>query len=71
MDKTGKNVTIGVEHANGSTVVKSSTLEPWVVLFKKYIIRVYCLAFSHQIFEYYFFLILSRGLAGVWLSQAN
>ena len=52
MDKTGKNVTIGVEHANGSTVVKSSTLEPWVVLFKKYIIRVYCLAFSHQTFEY-------------------
>jgi len=30
MDKTGKNVTIGVEHANGSTVVKSSTLEPLI-----------------------------------------
>jgi len=30
MDKTGKNVTIGIEHANGNTVVKSSSLEPLI-----------------------------------------
>lgn len=54
MDKTGKNVTIGVEHANGSTVVKSSTLEPLVIFYqqKTLITYILCLALSQQTFEY-------------------